>query len=376
MRLGFFHDHQFIVDDSNVYTSGTLHAGFWSRYFVKGVDTLLVCARKINASAASFRSSSSEGVEFEFSPSLSNVPSLLLSRNLDVVCSAVERVDVVVARLPSEIGLAALDYANRLNKTTIVEVVACASDALSNHGSLIGKIYAPVLKLRMKRAVAKANGALYVTNRVLQKRYPNKKNCVSASNVEIFEVANQSGRSDRYFSRKQKGKVKAGLTGTLANDLKGIDIAINALKDLPVELHVFGGGDASRFVELAARKKVDVQFHGFVSDKNQLFSFLDDMDFYIQPSLQEGLPRATIEAMSRGCPVLSSDAGGLVELVVSEYVHTKGDVHQFRAQIIKFLSSGLYSELSDYSLGVASKYLFTQLSGVRTAFYEGLLRDV
>ena len=52
----------------------------------------------------------------------------------------------------------------------------------------------------------------------------------------------------------------------------------------------------------------------------QMFSWLDEMDLYIQPSLQEGLPRAVMEAMSRGLPAIGAQTGGIPELLGEEYI--------------------------------------------------------
>ena len=41
----------------------------------------------------------------------------------------------------------------------------------------------------------------------------------------------------------------------------------------------------------------------------------DNIDVFIMPSLQEGLPRSMVEAMSRGCNVIGSRVGGIPELL-------------------------------------------------------------
>ena len=59
---------------------------------------------------------------------------------------------------------------------------------------------------------------------------------------------------------------------------------------------------------------------------NTMFPFLDEMDLYIQPSLQEGLPRAVMEAMSRGLPALGARTGGIPELLGAEYIFPRKGV--------------------------------------------------
>ncbi len=52
----------------------------------------------------------------------------------------------------------------------------------------------------------------------------------------------------------------------------------------------------------------------------KVINWLDNIDIYIQPSLTEGLPRALIEAMSRGVLAIGSDAGGIPELLDDKYI--------------------------------------------------------
>lgn len=57
--------------------------------------------------------------------------------------------------------------------------------AFWNHGSILGKLYAPVSWLRMRHDVRRVPFALYVTSRFLQDRYPTQGVAASASGVEI-----------------------------------------------------------------------------------------------------------------------------------------------------------------------------------------------
>ena len=53
---------------------------------------------------------------------------------------------------------------------------------------------------------------------------------------------------------------------------------------------------------------------------NEVFEWLDGIDVYVQPSRTEGLPRALVEAMSRGLPCLGSQVGGIPELLEEEFL--------------------------------------------------------
>lgn len=56
---------------------------------------------------------------------------------------------------------------------------------------------------------------------------------------------------------------------------------------------------------------------------SEVFSWLDSIDIYVQPSFMEGLCRSIVEAMSRACPVICTNVGGNYELVSSDCLFEK-----------------------------------------------------
>ena len=58
-----------------------------------------------------------------------------------------------------------------------------------------------------------------------------------------------------------------------------------------------------------------IEFRGELSTGPSIFEFLDSIDLFVMPSRAEGLPRALVEAMSRGCPCIASSVGGIPELL-------------------------------------------------------------
>ncbi|MBR9728206.1 glycosyltransferase family 4 protein [Shewanella intestini] len=373
MIVSFFHDHIFSVQGDKVFTSGTLDSTLWNRYFVEGVSEVIVCARKKELTESVGKIASKDNIDFVFSPSLSNPLSLVSDYKASVVKNVVKKSDFIVVRLPSEIGNKAVEYAKKFNKKVYCEVVACPFDGLSHYGTILAKMYAPLARHRMKKAVKVADGALYVTKFALQKRYPNSKLTMNASNVELREVLKESeveiNRLDRFSSRKKSRELKVGLIGTVKNDSKGVDIAIKGLVGLGVQLHVIGSGNPERYEKLAKDSNVKFCHDGFIIDKDEVFEWLDDIDIYIQPSFQEGLPRATIEAMSRGCPVLSSNAGGLEELTLPQFVHKSGDYSKFRSDMLDLIEKTCLNSVVYHSLNEASKYTSNKLESARYEFY-------
>ena len=66
---------------------------------------------------------------------------------------------------------------------------------------------------------------------------------------------------------------------------------------------------------------------------------MDNIDILLIPSLQEGLPRALIEAMSRGIPCLGAITGGIPQLLNNKYLHKKNDYNKLCQDIINLVNN-------------------------------------
>jgi glycosyltransferase involved in cell wall biosynthesis len=295
---------------------------------------------------------------------------------------AVRDADAVVARLPSEIGFLAVKHAKRLSKPYAVEVVACAWDALFNFGGLSGRLYAPLAFLRTKRAVAEAPQALYVTSSWLQGRYPTKGQAESASNVEL-EPVGQLALDKRRARLEAIAKGKRPVLGTIASlrtRAKGVQTAIAALSKLrragiELDYHLLGAGPVEPWRALAEKAGVAdlVHFDGTRSAGEGVAEWLDGVDIYLQPSFQEGLPRSTIEAMSRGDACIGSTCGGIPELLPKDRLHKPGDVARL-ADCIRRLASdpAAIAEASSTDLATARQFDLDRLKGRRHDFFARL----
>lgn len=250
-----------------------------------------------------------------------------------IISAAVRAADVVVARIPSIIGRWAVNAARREGKPYMLECVACNWDALSNHKPL-ARVAAPWYFYAQKRVVGRAPFVIYVTQEFLQRRYPTRGRSYSISNVELPPV-DQSvlhSRLERIAdNRNSEDTLRLVTVANVATPYKGQADIIRTLpllrkKGLISEYHLVGAGDPTRLAHLAEKHAVreHVVFHGAVRH-DRVFELLDCMDLYIQPSRQEGLPRALIEAMSRGMPALGATTGGIPELLPAERVFPAGN---------------------------------------------------
>ena len=231
------------------------------------------------------------------------------------------------------------------NKPYMIEVVSCIWDSLLNH-SIKGKILALPTMIMMKNAIKNSPFTLYVTERFLQEKYPSNGFEVGVSDV-IIRPTSEEERKKRFIKIQNmnfKNKIKLGTAAAVDVKYKGQEFVIKAIELLKkegiddIEYHLAGGGDQSRLKKLAKKLNVadNIIFHGSVRH-DDIIKFLDEIDIYIQPSLQEGLPRAVVEAMSRGCPCIGSNTGGIPELLMDDMICSKKKMSQEIVNKIKIM---------------------------------------
>src|SRR5690554_6404125 len=104
---------------------------------------------------------------------------------------------------------------------------------------------------------------------------------------------------------------------------------------------------------------------------NQINGFLKTLSLYTQPSLTEGMPRATIEAMAMGCPVIGSNVGGIPDIVSDRFVHRRGSIKELSNHIKQLhMNRELLNNEGLLSLKKAIPYLKKNLDHKRIEFYN------
>lgn len=384
MKVLFAHDHIFKESEGLFYSSGGLPRSVWERYTSVFGD-LTVVGRDggcIADSDKGFVLSSAGAVSFTLLPNIVNIKSFMFgSRAVRTkVRTLVEEHDALIARMPSRIAAMMIKEAVAQGKPYLVEVVGCPWDSLRTYGGWKAKIFAPYACVEMKFLLRRAKFALYVTSSFLQGRYPAAgiANVVACSDVEVSTVSDEliESRILRINERLPNDLVVFGLVGNYSSKYKGIDVAIKALAKSNARnwrLRILGGGDASTYLGLADHLGVSdkVEFVGRLPSGKAVQEWLDTVDIYLHPSLTEGMPRALIEAMSRGCPALASDAGGIPELLGPEEISRAGDV----ALLVDIINSLISDKDRQVSLvtrnhSVAQCYLKGELDSRRSRFFQ------
>lgn len=243
-----------------------------------------------------------------------------------IIYDAVRDADYVIARVPSAISYYAIAAAKKYNKPCLAEVVACPWDAYWNHG-IKGKLLAHHMTSKMKKSVKDVPYALYVTNKFLQSRYPTNGIQVALSDVALNEISDKVLENRLSHIENNDGTIILGTTAAVNVRFKGQQYIIKALGELKKKgitnfrYEIVGTGDQSFLKKQIKDNNVEdlVTLKGGLPH-DQVFEWLDSIDIYVQPSRQEGLPRALIEAMSRALPAFGARTGGIPELIDDKFI--------------------------------------------------------
>lgn len=386
MRLLFVHDHRFLHGPGGaIHTVGSFPRTVWERY-LRHFSEVVVVARDGGTvpPESDLARSDRPGIRFAL------VRSYPLSQRLlglggearTVLAREMGNCDAVLVRVPSDLGNLAAAMAAERRLPWAGEAVGCAWDGYGNQGSVLSRAYAPLARIRMGRVAASADQMLYVTRAFLQKRYPGPADSVGVSDVEIAPLS----EADRARRQARHAQLVAGRTpvfGTVASlrvMSKGIQDVIPAIarlkgQGLAVEYRVLGAGDREPWIARANAAGVgdQVHFDGSRPSGTGVRSWLDGIDVHLQPSYQEGLPRATVEAMSRGCACGGSTAGGLPELLPQDRLHAPGDQDAIARLIAKFQEDPAFTvQAAREDLHASAAYLPDALEETRDGFYRRL----
>jgi glycosyltransferase involved in cell wall biosynthesis len=99
-------------------------------------------------------------------------------------------------------------------------------------------------------------------------------------------------------------------------DIKGMDVAIDAVAAAGARLTIAGDGpERQRLEQHAARLGADVRFAGFVEREALADLYRDAACVVLASRFGEGFPNVVLEAMAHGCPVIASRVTGVSELI-------------------------------------------------------------
>lgn len=301
----------------------------------------------------------------------------------EIIEKEIRKADIVILRDSSAASIA-LKYVKKYKIPYIRECVGCVWDSLWNY-SLLGKMLAPGCFLRYKTEIKSSPFVCYVTEEFLQRRYPTHGKWISCSNVFIKPIDKkiQQQRMEKIQKFNKDTEIIIGTAAAIDVPFKGQEYVIDAVRILKQNgykiKYYLAGGNRSGSTYLQDIVKTynienDIVFCGSL-DAKKMNQFYDSLDIYVQPSKQEGLPRAVIEALSRGCPTIGTRVGGIPELIDEECLFQKGSAKAVAECLVKMICSDL-SYYANRNFKKAQNYTIDRLDKKRKLFYDDFLASI
>lgn len=309
-----------------------------------------------------------------------NIFDIKLRRNVDrKIREQVFKADKIIIRsIGNFYTNSALKWARYYKKPYLVEETGFSFESLWYH-SAKGKLVAVLNEIQTKLLMKDVPYAIYVTNEALQKRYPCRGESIGCSDVEV--VIDEEVLEKRIKKIKNSsGKMIVGTAAFLDVGWKGQKYVIRAIAELKkrnidkFEYQLVGVGMGDKLIKEARKLGVEesVKILGSLPHE-KIFDWMDSLDLYIQPSFMEGLCRSIVEAMSRACPVLSSDVGGNYELIDHANIFKIGNSRDIADKLQKFISKEYQADCARRNFEKAKGYEKTLLDEKRNEFLKDFL---
>jgi glycosyltransferase involved in cell wall biosynthesis len=348
MKIVVTIEHRFDgTPDGAVWTQTQFPYSFWTRY-LEVFDEVNVVARvrPVDNVTSDYKRVDGKNVSVSAIPYYVG-PWQYLKRSPEVkraARNAVGSQDAVMLRPSSTIVDCIAPLLQSTGHPYGVEVVSDPYDTFSP-GSIkhpLRPFFRWLAPRKLRHQCANANAAAYVTEFALQRRYP--------PSPKAFATHFSDVQLPPFLSTPRSAKVDGQFTlvavGTLAQLYKAPDILLEAVAvciQQGLDLKLLWIGDGKHKTELEQRVQQlnlsdRIHFLGQLASGDAIQKQLDRADLFVLASYQEGLPRATIEAMARGLPCIGSTVGGFPELLADEDLVCPGDISALAAKIREVVS--------------------------------------
>ncbi|MGC3024522.1 glycosyltransferase [Burkholderia sp. DN3021] len=253
----------------------------------------------------------------------------------------IRNAQTLMIRFPGNVATLALAMCWMTRRPFSAEIVADPEDyfrkGASNHPL---RAVAKWIHCRSTASAARrAQTVRYVTDAYLQAKYP------ARSKADAFGFSDACLPDALYTARdphswRHAGPLRMINVSMMHNPSKGHAVLLEAVsrlkrKGVAVTLTLVGDGVLRNGLEALATSlgiADRVSFRGLVSSESAC-ALVAEHDLFILPSLQEGMPRAMLEAMAVGTPVLGTDVGGIPEVLPASDLIRAGSVDAVEAGI-------------------------------------------
>ena len=385
MQVNVFLDHKFIrTPDGAIYSTTMFDPEFWGRYLeVFSKVRVIARLKPVDKAPETAKRFESDDINFAKTPYYEGPLGFLKNR------AAIQRViqenvvpgTAVILRPPQQIPFSTHQVCKKQNHPFGAEVVGDPWDMFAPGGFkhpariLVRRLYSKYLRDLCRDAAATS----YVTAAALQRRYPpsSGKFTQGVSDVQIREVVPTHRTADRFQHRP----LTFVFVGAMNQLYKSQDIIIKAMalvrkQGLNVRLKMIGDGRHREELETLADElglQQSIDFLGQLTSGEAVYEQLDAADLFLLPSRQEGLPRALVEAMSRGLPAIASTVGGIPELLPMDCLVKPNDEQLLADKLIEVVNDPIRLErMSTENIRRAKDFTEEMLDVERLRFYQAV----
>lgn len=379
--------HIFQTPDGKHWCDKIYFYSFWQRY-LNVFDSVRIVARvkTVEKVEANYCAVDGDGVEVFPIPFFRGPKQL--AKQYFAIQNRLKHVlgdcDVAIFRMPSQTAQMAYRFVK--GKVPVAgEIVYDPYDDVKNNRG-ISKIISTVISRQLKAFCKKANGVSYVTEYSIQRHYPSyaRRYGEDQTHFESYYSTITLGEDAFTQPREYSGIDKLTLVlsdVSMNSERKGERTLINALKlarerGCNVNAYIIGDGSMREVFEAYAKENgvgEYVEFTGLFSSPDQVRDYLKKADVYVFPTQAEGLPRGILEAMAVGLPVLSTDVGGIPEVIEKEYLFDPQDSLSFANAIVRLYNSpDELSRISKENYEKSLEYKNDILQKRRDDFYRKL----
>ena len=384
--------HYYIDPDNNVYAESVYDYNFYKRY-LQSFDHVFAAVRleSVDQTPTNMKKSSGDNVTFLPLPPYRGPKEYLLKyRNISrIVKKYCDDFDCAIFRIPAATSNIFCKTFARTQKPFVVEVVI---DPWENFGPrasgnrLIRAVVRRSWTKLVKQMCWKANGASYVTERYLQKKYPPRASTIKdgkyfTESYSSVELPDESFSDERSWKENQSTFWISHVANTFTGYGKGHITLMDAVKlvreqGYDVNIRFVGDGPKRKEFEDYANSLGlfrNVIFTGRLPNGIEVRKYIHNSDLFVLPTFAEGLPRVLLEAMAEGIPCLSSPVCGIPEILNKEFLFDFSDVNGFAKGIIRFITNKqLMNKQSQINIEKAKEFSNSKLNEKRKMFYDKL----
>ena len=382
MNLLLLFDHRFLrARNGEIFSSKAYPYSFFKSRYLKVFDHISILSRVAESVCTESPTDGTEGdgVTVIALPDWRGALGYIKHRQLVVKTALREacKPSAVIMIAPGGIGSLAFDKLRQQGYPVALEVVGSPWDAFQP--GAVRHPLRPILQRwltsTLRRQCSQACAVSYVTKEFLQRQFPTSSFFVGVSDVALPQESFVSQPRILFSSSTPKTVVSVAMM----NGYKGHDLMVDAIRickemDFYFKFVMVGDGPLRKEIERRAGEQgvLDrIRFAGQLLSGSAIRSELDGADLFILPSLQEGMPRALLEAMARSLPCIASRIGGLPEVLNSEFLIPSGDAKALAMKMQSVLSDpAKLSEMSLQNLTRAHDFEESTLSEKRQEYYQ------